>query len=274
MNFVEADSMKKKFVTIIVFVLFQSCAKEYSFEGGRGRGKDSLIIIAPNLDTAQKPVSDSTLKDTSFLVKNYVEKRGNTIEEYNFSYDSEGRLVSKISATGINRFIYQYNADNTFTMNFFKGSTLSVHQIYYLNNYNLVDSLVTINYDTKNTISEKYLYNANKLLVEVKEYNIVNARSVLTNTTTAEYDANGNVTKERNAYNNQISYQYTSLPYNLNIGLNFFSRNKNLVQTSTYSGSRNMVLNHSYTFDNFKRLTSETVTDANGDIVMIKKYSY
>lgn len=265
--------MKRLFIILVVFVLFQSCAKEYSFEGGRAR--DTLLIITPNIDTAQRPVVDSALKDTtSFLVKKYVEKRGNTSEEYNFSYDGQGRLVSKISVTGSNRFIYQYNGDNTFTMDFFKGSTLSTRQIFYLNNLNLVDSLVEINYDRKDTVSEKYIYNVNRLLVQVREYDIVNTRSVLKNTTTAEYDTNGNVTKEYNTNNNQIAYQYTNLPFNLNIGLNFFSRNTNLIQTSTYSGSRNLVLTHSYTFDNLKRLTSETVTDANGNIVVVKLYSY
>jgi hypothetical protein len=257
--------MKIIFVSIIFFVLFQSCEKEYSFEG-RPLTADTLLTATPVIDTA--------LKDTSFLVRRYTEKRGNNFQEYNFSYDSQDRLVSKISVSGTSQFIYQYNTNNTFTVDFFNGSLLSTRELYYINNFNLVDSLVRIDYGTKDTTSEKYIYNVNKQLVQEKEYDIVNFHPVLTNNTTAEYDSNGNVTREYNTYGNIITYQYTSFPYNLDIGLNYFSRNKNLIQTSTYTGSTNVVLKYSYNFDNYKRLISETVTDTNGNIIVIKTYGY
>ncbi|GEO08151.1 hypothetical protein [Segetibacter aerophilus] len=272
--------MKKILFVFICLVLFWSCAKEYSYEGGRRRDTaipPPLVIV----DTVVKDTSDGAVKDsvsipvedTSFLVKHYIEKRGNQVDEYDFNYDSKGRLISRISTSGNTKYVYRYNSDNTFTVDYYKGAILASREQYFLNSQNLVDSIIQINYATKDTTSEKNTYN-NSSLVQVKEYTIKNGSSVLTNTTTAEYDANGNVTREYSTYGNQIAYQYTNLPYNLNIGLNYFSRNKNLIQTSTYSGSRNLVLKHTYTFDSHNRLTSETVTDSNGNMIVTKIYSY
>ncbi|MGI8634373.1 MAG: hypothetical protein ACR2KZ_03115, partial [Segetibacter sp.] len=65
----------------------------------------------------------------------------------------------------------------------------------------------------------------------------------MTKTTTAEYDANGNVSREYNTNNNQISYTYTNILYNLDAGLIYLTHNTNFIKTSTFSGYLNMVLN-------------------------------
>jgi hypothetical protein len=257
--------MKNFLVISVLFVFFCSCAKEYSYEGGRR--PDSSVFLPP-------AIKDSAVKDTSSLVKHYTEKRGSQVDEYDFHYDSQGRLISKISTSADAQYIYRYNSDNTFTMDFFKGGLLSVHEKYYLNKQNLVDSMVQINYETKDTSSVKNIYNTSKLLVQVKDYSIKSGIPVLTKTTLADYDANGNVTREYNTNGNQIAYEYSNLPYNLNIGLNYFSRNTNLYITSTYSGARNVVLKHSYIFDDENRLTSETVIDSNGNVIVTKTYGY
>jgi YD repeat-containing protein len=132
---------------------------------------------------------------------------------------------------------------------------------------------VQYNITTGDTTTEKYIYDANKLLVQYKEYDVINKRSELTSTTSYQYDANRNITKETTG-SSQISYEYyPNFVNTLNLGDVYFSRNSNLTKTTTYSGSFSQTLNHTYTFDTMNRITSEKITVSSGEVV-IRSYTY
>jgi YD repeat-containing protein len=258
--------MTKIFIAVSLFAIFSSCKKEVAFNNPAAPSTDTTVT---NTTTTNTTNSTNT---KAFLVKNSVATINNSSDEYNYLYDDQGRLLSRISPTGENKYIYKYNSDNSFTMDFFKNDVLSLHDLYYVNDLKFIDSTVRINYDTKDTTTKKNIFDANKLLVQVKEYNLVNGSSVLTNTTTAEY-ANGNVTREYNTNNNQIQYEYTNDLFTLNVGLIYNTRNKNLIKTATYSGFYNKVVSYSSTFDSLNRITSVTAKEG-GNTISITIYNY
>jgi hypothetical protein len=229
------------------------------------------FVITILFASCQKELVNEDKPQISFLVKTFTETRNGVVTTTNFNYDSEGKVTSTTSSSGENKF-FKYTS-NSFTAITYNGTVLLSTDVYYLNNnLLLVDSAV--HFGKTDTTSTKYIYDGNRLLVQVKDYKIVNSQSTLSKTTTAEYDGNGNVAREYNTNNTQISYVYTNFPYTLNVGLIYSTTNKNLIKTSTYTGAINTVLNYSYTFDSSNRLTNETVVDNNGKTIVVKDYTY
>ncbi|HSU49814.1 MAG TPA: hypothetical protein VLJ41_04475 [Segetibacter sp.] len=257
--------MKKFFVAASLLGIFSSCAKEVAVDNPVVRPADTTVT---NINT-----NNSTNTNTStFLVKSSITVANNTTDEYSYEYDTQGRLLVKISPSGDNKAVYKYNTDNTFTMDFFKNGVLSIHELSFVNDLKFIDSTIHISYDTKDTTTKKNIFDVNKLLVQVKDYSVVNSKSVLTRTTTAEY-IGGNVAREYSSNNNQIQYEYTTDLFSLNVGLIYNTRNKNLIKTATYSGFYNKVVNYSNTFDSLNRITS-TTTKEGTTIISTTSYRY
>jgi hypothetical protein len=258
--------MKAVVIVLGVFLSvlsFSSCQKEVTGE------------IVGSTDSTNVPGSPTG--NAAFRVKTYTEDvtspQGQFVSTYNLSYDTQGRLSNLVSSSGADRYVYTYDLNNTFILDIFSNNVLSVHQLSYLNSYKLVDSTVQYNITTGDTTTEKYIYDANKLLVQYKEYDVINKRSELTSTTSYQYDANRNITKETTG-SSQISYEYyPNFVNTLNLGDVYFSRNSNLTKTTTYSGSFSQTLNHTYTFDTMNRITSEKITVSSGEVV-IRSYTY
>ena len=238
--------------TLFIFLLFASC---------------------------QKNISDTISTPASARVKTYTEdirsaSIGNSVITYNLSYDASGRLTSLVSASSPgNKFVYQYNSNNTFTMDLYNSNALSVHEVFFLNNIPYVDS--TFQYDDAgDSTTEKYIYNSSKQLIQQKEYaySKVNGTNLL-NTHTYVYDAKGNVIKDTDDFA-AITYEYGDVVNSVTLGLMYFTQNKNMPVKETYtSGGATVTVNYTYTFDSSKRLSTEKAVASNGDII-IKTYTY
>lgn len=128
--------------------------------------------------------------------------------------------------------------------------------------------------DTKDTATEKYLYNGSNQLVTHKEYDYSKATgAVLYNTTNYTYDAAGNVIKEAGMYDVN-TYTYTTILNNFSMGFTPLPPAKYFLKTTTnVNGGVTVTINHSYTFDSSNRLTSEKQVTSDGDIG-IKSYTY
>jgi hypothetical protein len=224
-------------------------------------------------DTTGIPVPNQN--NPTFRVKTYTEDvttpNGHIVVSFNLTYDSQGRVTSMTTPSGADRFVYQYNTNNSYTLDLFVSNALSIHGIFYINSIGLVDSSLQYN-DTKDTSSEKYLYDANKRLLQLRQYDISNSNSILFNTSRYEYDAKGNVVKETDN-TSQTTYEYNNLPNSLDMGDKYFTKNTNLTKKTTYSGSFNGTSDHTYTFDSLNRVTSEKIVTSNGEVAS-RIYTY
>jgi hypothetical protein len=215
---------------------------------------------------------------TSSKVKTYKEEINvtggtNVFSTYNLEYDASNRLTSMVSASNPgDKFVFKYNT-GSYTMDLFSSNVLSVHQDAFLNSFSLIDSSFQYN-DTRDTLTEKYLYNSAKQLVKLKEYDYTKATGgVLYNTHDYTYDNNGNMLTDKDGVSETIYEYYPDLLNTLVFGPNYFYRTKHLVKTTKYtSGGSTETMNHTYTFDSSKRLESETIT-APGYTVK-KSYTY
>lgn len=252
------------FVAGMVF-FFVSCQKEITFD------------VGSSVDSTGTPGPGTPGTGSSFLVRTYTEKissaAGTDSTTFNLTYDSKNRVVSIISASNAgDKFVYKYNANNTYTMDLYNSNALSISGTFFINSFNLVDSLVQIN-DTQDTTTEKILYDGNKRPVQMREYDRVAGANVLFKTIFYDYDTNGNLISETSG-SKKTTYTHNSLLDNLSMGQVFNYRNKNLVQTTTTNASgSNITANHTYTFDSQNRQTSEKITVSSGESAT-KTYTY
>lgn len=249
--------IKSLTAAIVAIAIFSSCQKEYSIQTGT---------------TTPGPVS-------SDVVKTYTEDitsplAGHFVNTYNLAYDANGRITSLVSVTSPgDKIVYQYNPDNTYTMDIYNSNSISVHELFYINSLGLVDS--TVQNDGTDTTTEKYLYNSVKQLVKLKEYTYTTAGgSVLENTVNYELDNNGNVTKETDNTSETTYEYYPNLANNITLGQLYFFRSKNLPKTTTIKQNlATETINHTYTYDSSNRLTSEKIEFSSG-VVVIRAYTY
>jgi hypothetical protein len=237
-------------ISAITFIAwFSSCQKE----------------ITPSTNDQRTSSSNSSFGRVKTYTEDVTASGQHLSNSYNISYDDSGRVISLISMSSPgDKSLYKYNTDNTFTMDIYASNKLSIHETFFINSFGLVDSTVQYN-ETNDTTTEKYLYNSAKQLIELDLY----MSSILDSKTSYEYDANGNATKETTA-GFVTTTNYTNFENNLDVGENYFYRNKNLPGKKTsdaYSSS------FTYTFDSNNRLTVEKEEISNGDIV-IRKYAY
>ncbi len=237
------------------------------------------VFVVLLFASCQKNISDTISTPASAKVKTYTEdirsaSIGNSVTTYNLSYDASGRLISLVSAASPgDKFIYQYNSNNTFTMDLYNSNVLSIHELFFLNNIPYVDS--TFQYDdTGDSSTEKLIYNSSKQLIQQKEYAYSKLTgSDLIDTHTYVYDANGNVIKDTDDFA-VITYEYGNVVNSVTLGMMYYPQNKNMpVKESYTSGGVTVTVNFTYTFDSGKRLSTEKAVASNGDIV-IKTYTY
>lgn len=236
------------FLTLIISVTFFSCKKE-----------------SPN-------DPDPTPK-VKIYIEDYTSGSTHSIYTFNLNYDNKGRLVSMVSAASQgDRFEYSYQSGSV-TMDLFNSNTLSIHEMFFLNNNSQVDSTFQYN-DTQDSTSERYIYNGSKQLIKLIIYDYSKAVSTIDDITNYTYDASGNVITEVSSYSHTTYEYYPDLSANINLGLYLVQPTKNLIKTATISdGYDTQVLNHTYTFDTNNRLSSEKIMSDNGEIG-IKTYTY
>jgi hypothetical protein len=253
------------FLTLLAFILIcSSCQKEATLE------------IGP---TTQPPTTPPPTNG-AHKVKTYTEDvtygGGQHVKEtFNLTYDNNDRLLSLISTTVLgNKLVYQYNTDNTYTMDIYVANVLSIHELFYLNTIPLVDSIVQYDAVGKDTTTEKYIYNSSKQLVTLKEYRYSKTTgATLLAQTNSTYDNSGNLIKEASTGYTATYDYYPDLVNNFSVGLIYYYQSKNLVKTTTENSGSTVTINHTYTFDSSNRLLSEKEVFSDGNVT-IKSYTY
>ncbi len=243
------------FAALLAFLFLNSCQKPFVNE----------------LATVTTTTAKYSLPKT--YTENITTSTGHDSVTFNLSYDANGRLISMISASSPgDKFIYQYSG-STINFDLYNANVLDIHAIYFLNSSSYIDSSFQYN-STKDTSTEKYLYNVNKQLATLKEYDYSATRgATISNITNYTYDVAGNLIKDADRY--QVNtYDYNTIINSFSIGFDFLPATKNLVKTTTnVNGGVTVKLNHTYTFDVNNRLTSEKIITSDGDIA-IKSYTY
>lgn len=244
--------MKNYFLLAAAICIFSSCKKENT--------------------------QDNTNNPASAKVKTYSEDytSGSTHIQYTFNvnYDSDGRLISLISAASPgDRFEYTYQAGSVI-MELFSGNTVTIHEKLFLNNYSMADSTFQYN-NTQDTTTEKYIYNSNKQLSKLIEYDYSKVYgSTVSGSSDYVYDSFGNISQVTNGSTVTTYEYYTNLPNSLNLNLTFLPLSKNLVKTTTISYGYDLeILTHAYTFDSDNRVSKEEITLDNGEL-LVRKYTY
>ena len=242
--------------------------------------------IALVLTSCQKEITGDTTSTTtptptvSSRVKTYTEdvnlSGAHTIVTFNLAYDASGRITSMTSASNPgDKFLFQYNGNTSYTMDLYNSNILSIHEVFFINSLKLIDSTFQYN-DTKDTMTEKYIYNPAKQLTQLRQYDYTTATgAVLWEATNYQYDANGNMVKETNSYSVTNYDYYTNLVNNLSLGFVYETTTKNLVKTTTYiSGGSTDVFDHTYTFDSQNRISTEKIMESGGTDSITRTYTY
>ena len=237
----------------------------------------TLLLSSCKKDNSSSNSGSSSLPKTyTEIVRNAT--IGNSSTTYDLTYDSKNRLigVTSIPAPPVLNFVYTYPSGNSYTLDLYDNGSLGVHEIFLLNNLSKVDS--TFQYDdSQDTTTEKYIYDANKLLVQLKTYDYSAGIAVLTNTTNYSYDANGNATLYVDDQGNTTANTfYTDQPNSLTLGQTFLPQNANLLKTTTLTtSSYTETASHYYSFDSNNRVIQDSAV-IGGYIVAtgIKNYTY
>jgi YD repeat-containing protein len=241
--------------------LLLSCQKELGQEGTAG------INNSHRVKTYTEAITSSSL--------------GNSITTYNLSYDNSGRVTSIVSASSPgDKFVYAFPSATKFTMDLYNGGVLSIHEDFFLNSDFFVDSTFQYN-NTKDSTTEKYIYNASKQLTLRKEYDYSKLTgAVLSNTTTYTYDAGGNLLKTQDTDGESHSFEYyANLRYAMPVVpgpiTSASAQKKNLAKKHTASSNGFSIgsAEYTYTFDSKDRMSTEKAVLSDGSVV-VKTYTY
>ncbi len=243
--------MIKTLLVITIAIVFTSCQKDISNEPG-----------VPGKSSRVKTYTEDIVSNGTHVTATF-----------NLAYDADSKIISMTSAASSgDRFEYHYAAGR-YSMDLYNSNKLSIHEDFFLNSIPAVDS--TFQYDSDGYSStEKYIYNAAKQLITIKQYDYSSATgSELSNTQHYTYDSRGNVIKLTDDYTVTTYEYYPSLVNNLVFGLPYVPVSKDLVKTTTYFDGSTVTANHVYTFDASNRISTETITTNDG-AVATKTYTY
>jgi hypothetical protein len=202
---------------------------------------------------------------------------GNSLITYDLSYDASGRLtaITALPAPPSINFVYTYLATNKVTLDLYEGGALNIHEIMWLNSSNYLDTTFQYN-DSGDTTTEKYIYNANKQLIQSNVYDYSTSGTDLYNATNYTYDNFGNVISSSDNLGQTISYSYYSnLPNTLKIGETFLPQPTFFIKTEILNTSGSVTTStHYYTFDSQNRIIKDSTYTPEIDLIAIKSYTY
>ncbi|HEY2650100.1 MAG TPA: hypothetical protein VGI38_12955 [Puia sp.] len=238
-------------------------------------------ILFAFLFIACKKSNDTPSTVSASLPKTYTEdirSTGfNSLTTYNLTYDGNNRITSMtaIPEPAIVKFVYTYSSNTSLTMDLYNSNVLGVHEILWLNASGTIDSTFQYN-DTQDTSTEKYIYNSNKQILQIKNYNYSSSGPALDHTTDYTYDNLGNAITESTSNGNSTSYTYyTDLPNTLTMGQTFYPQSKYFIKTASSSSSGTPVTaTHFYSFDSTNRLVKDSAVTTGVSAVLIKSYTY
>lgn len=201
----------------------------------------------------------------------------NAVDTFAVSYDGDNR-VTALSSPNL-KFVYTY-AGNSFNVDLYEFNQLQVHEIDFINSTSLVDSSFQYN-NTNDSTTEKYVYSGTMLTKKLEYIYSKVSGSQIDAEDDYTYDNSGNMIKDVSSdgngnINSVSAFTYGTTAVNVLTGPVYLPHNKYLPLTQTQKdGSGNLIatVTYTYTFDSKGRLTQETDTLNNGEIV-IKKYVY
>lgn len=201
---------------------------------------------------------------------------GHVVETFNVNYDGQDRITSIVSTTKPgHRLEYNYLNNDKFTFEQIEDHKVMLHCDYFINGeIGKVDSLYQYNI-RKDTISFKYFYNSDNKILKQKEYLITyHLPPVWYNTIDYIYDGKGTLTKKQESFS-EISYQYDAEYKNTTLTQPGYIPTQELLPTHTYNTRFSVTTSteHSYTYDDKGRLTSERAASNDGRII-IRTYTY
>lgn len=202
---------------------------------------------------------------------------GHVVETFNISYDDQDRITSVVSATKPgNRLVYQYINNNEFIFEKIEDHKVTAHSACFINSsLSLIDSTYEYN-NRKDTVSMKYLYDSENRIVKQKEYlhSYLIKAPVWVNTLNYHYDLNGRLTKKTDNYS-EATYRYDAEHENTVQIEPFYFPVQQKLPTHTYTirWGTLITIEHSYSFDEHKRLISEKAVSSDGRI-NVKSYTY
>jgi hypothetical protein len=239
-----------------------------------------LIFSCKKNDPVQENNTSDKVKRYTEVVSNFSTVSGDT---FNVSYDNSNRLVSLISPTSGNQFLYTYNGNSSYVLDIKNGALLVIHGVFYMNANLLIDSAFQYN-NTNDSTTMKFVYNAGKQLIEQRTYGYsLPAGAVLFRKNSYTYDVNGNVLKDTETgstggTNFVKTYTYTNVT-----GTTFSLATiytpvlyKKLPATTSvyYPGSNTTVTSdYTYVYDAANRVTKETITNSAGNFVT-RRFEY
>lgn len=249
----------RKHVTFIAFlasvILFSSCGK----------------------DKDPKP-ANSLYKVKTYTEAIHLSSGQNITTTFNLEYDGQNRVTSITSASAPgNKFVITYPSKSMFSMDIYNNGSVGIHEDFFLNSHSLVDSTMQVD-DSRDTTTEKYLYNTSYQLMRLSEYDYYSSTAMLFNTTDFTYDAQGNLAKSTDSDNNTETYTY--YPDLVNIVPVIIpgkgnADKMNLLKTHTVSSNGSLAGSSSitYTFDDSNRVSSSTEI-ANDGTSITKTFTY
>lgn len=222
--------------TLIAFViLFSSCGKKDNPEPNNNVSK---------VKTYTEEISSPSYSSSVTL---------------NLAYDADNRIIDIASAASPeDKFLFTYNSSDNYSMDIYSSGIIEIHEEFFLKN-SYLDSTAQYN-NSKDTLTEKYFYNASNQLIKKLEYEYYTGPH-LTNTINYTYDAAGNMIKSTDTDHNVDTYEYYSdLVYVLPQIMPFFNSQKkaNLIKTHTLTSNGYLVASTAttYTFDNNNRIST------------------
>lgn len=241
-----------------------------------------LIITVCTFFSCTKTESNNAVSLTDF-VKTVSVSDGSVSYKDELFYDSQGRIDSVNKENGFGRIIYKYPTTNKIIGQLIKNSNneLLIYWEVYLNSANLQDSAFQYN-NTKDSSSEKCIYNAQSQLINFKRYRIKNKVTThILSETVYEYNINGNVIRETSIYYGGTTpvitnYSYTNTPFSFNYGTLYpypYQRSKHLVLRKSVLGTFIQTSDYSYTFDNKNRVSTEKEV-RNSSTSIVTSYTY
>ena len=237
------------------------------------------------LSSCQKdPVSDQT-GTTPAKVKSYSEEiisdyLGNSIKNYDVSYDASGRVISIILApSGDTKITFLYPSANEYTVDIYHKIGTTIHENYYLNSNSFVDSTFQYN-ETQDSTTEKVVYNSDNQIIKVYEYRYSKITgSVLKQTAIFTYNTDGDLISYARDKDVTTYEYYTDLSYATPVIIGAPNANstkkKHLIKKNTYTSNGYVAgaSDFTYTFDGKNRISTEKQLFSNGAI-FIKTYIY
>lgn len=239
--------------------------------------KLSLIAFVFLLSSCGK--DDSGSKINSSRVKTYTEQVNSQGSSYsvtfNLGYDASQRIISLTSAASPgDKFLFSYRSADNYSMDLYNSNSIEIHEEFFLKN-SYLDSTIQFT-PLKDTMSEKYFYNAMNQPIKKLEYEYDKGPHLI-NTILYTFDPGGNMIKSTDTDHNVETFEYypnlvyvmpTIVPYSN-------TKKQSLVKshTITSNGRLEGKTESSYTFDSQDRIS--TIKEITNDgIVLTKTFTY